>query len=124
MYIGVTGAAGFIGSNLVKAFCDRGEYEVLAADDLTQGDKFANLVDCDIADYLDKDDFLRVLGNGAFDGAIAAISHQGACSNTAESNGNYMMQNNYRYSRELLEYCRDEEIPCIYASSAAVYGAR
>ena len=77
MYIVVTGAAGFIGSNIVKALCDRGEYEVLAVDDLTQGDKFVNLVDCDIADYLDKDDFLRELDNGAFDGAIAApVAHQ------------------------------------------------
>ncbi len=123
MYIVVTGAAGFIGSNLVKALNERGEYEVLAVDDLKQGDKFVNLVDCDIADYLDKEVFLRELGSGAFDGAIAAISHQGACSDTTATDGRYMMQNNYRYSRELLEYCVDEEIPYIYASSAAVYGA-
>ncbi|MDB5809163.1 MAG: ADP-glyceromanno-heptose 6-epimerase [Betaproteobacteria bacterium] len=123
MYIVVTGAAGFIGSNIAKALSDRGEWDVLAVDDLKQGDKFANLVDSDIADYLDKDDFLRELNNGAFDGAIAAISHQGACSDTTETDGRYMMQNNYRYSRELFEYCIDEQIPYIYASSAAVYGA-
>ena len=123
MYIVVTGAAGFIGSNIAKALSERGEHEVLAVDDLKQGDKFVNLVDCDIADYLDKDDFLRELGSGAFDGAIAAISHHGACSDTTETDGRYMMQNNYQYSRELLEYCVDEEIPYIYASSAAVYGA-
>ena len=122
MYIVVTGAAGFIGSNIAKALGARGEYEVLAVDDLTQGDKFVNLADCNIADYLDKDDFLRELGNGAFDGAIAAISHHGACSDTTETDGRYMMRNNYRYSRELLDYCVDEEIPLIYASSAAVYG--
>jgi len=96
---------------------------VLAVDDLKQGDKFVNLVDCDVADYLDHEEFLRELGNGAFDGALAAISHQGACSDTTETDGRYMMQNNYRYSRELLEYCVDEEIPYIYASSAAVYGS-
>ncbi len=124
MYIVVTGAAGFIGANLAKAFTERGEYEVLAVDDLKQGDKFLNLVDCDIADYLDKDTFLAALGDGAFDGAIAAISHQGACSDTTETDGRFMMENNYRYSRELLDYCNDEEIPLIYASSAAVYGAR
>ena len=124
MYIVVTGAAGFIGSNIAKALSERGEYDVLAVDDLKDGDKFVNLVDCDIADYLDKDDFLRELGNGAFDGDIAAISHQGACSDTSVSDGNLMMKNNYQYSRELLEYCRDEEVPYIYASSAAVYGAR
>jgi len=123
MYIVVTGAAGFIGSNIVKALSDRGEHEVLAVDDLKQGDKFVNLVDSDIADYLDKDDFLRELANGAFDGALAAISHQGACSDTTETDGRYMMQNNYRYSRELFEFCIDEEVPFVYASSAAVYGA-
>ena len=124
MYIVVTGAAGFIGSNLIKALNARGEHEVLAVDDLKDGDKFVNLVDCAIADYLDKDDFLRELKDGAFDGALAAISHQGACSDTTETDGRYMMQNNYHYSRELLEYCIDEEIPCVYASSAAIYGAR
>jgi ADP-L-glycero-D-manno-heptose 6-epimerase len=123
MYVVVTGAAGFIGSNIVKALNARGEYEVLAVDDLKQGDKFVNLVDCDIADYLDQDVFLRELGNGALDGAIAAVSHQGACSDTTETDGRYMMQNNYRYSRELLQYCIEEEIPYLYASSAAVYGA-
>ena len=123
MYIGVTGAAGFIGSNIVKALNARGDYEVLAVDDLTQGDKFVNLADCDIADYIDREAFLRGLDAGTFDGVLAAISHQGACSDTTETDGRYMMQNNYQYSRELLEYCTDEEIPYLYASSAAVYGA-
>lgn len=123
MYIVVTGAAGFIGSNIAKALSERGEYEVLAVDDLKQGDKFANLVDCDIADYLDKDAFLGELSSGAFDNAIAAISHQGACSDTFETDGRYMMQNNYEYSKRLFDYCTDEEVPYVYASSAAVYGA-
>ncbi len=123
MYIVVTGAAGFIGSNLVKALNARGDCEVLAVDDLTQGDKFVNLADCEIADYLDREAFLSELDSGAFDGVLTAISHQGACSDTTETDGRYMMQNNYQYSRELLEYCTDEEIPYLYASSAAVYGA-
>jgi ADP-L-glycero-D-manno-heptose 6-epimerase len=123
MYVVVTGAAGFIGSNIAKALGERGEHEVLAVDDLKDGDKFVNLADCEIADYLDKEEFLRELGNGAFDGELAAILHQGACSDTTETDGRYMMQNNYRYSRELFEFCVDEEIPYIYASSAAVYGA-
>jgi ADP-L-glycero-D-manno-heptose 6-epimerase len=123
VYYVVTGAAGFIGSNLVKALNDRGVTEILAVDDLSHGDKFVNLVDCDIADYLDKESFLSELEGGAFDGAVAAVLHEGACSDTTETDGRYMMQNNYRYSRVLLDYCIDDEVPFIYASSAAVYGS-
>jgi ADP-L-glycero-D-manno-heptose 6-epimerase len=123
MYIVVTGAAGFVGSNIAKALSDRGDFDIIAVDDLKQGDKFVNLVDCDVADYLDHEDFLQELGRGAFDGEIAAIMHQGACSDTTESDGRFMMQNNYRYTRELFDYCTNEEVQFIYASSAAVYGA-
>jgi len=119
----VTGAAGFIGSNLVKALNGRGITDIIAVDNLTRGDKFVNLADCDIADYLDKETFLSELESGAFDGAVDAVLHEGACSDTTESDGRYMMQNNYRYSRVLLDYCINDEVPLIYASSAAVYGA-
>ena len=119
----VTGAAGFIGANVVKALNDRGEDEIIAVDNLTRADKFRNLVDCRIADYLDKEEFLRKLGVGTYDGELTAVFHQGACSDTMEGNGRYMMENNYRYSAELLDYCQAEEVPFIYASSAAVYGA-
>lgn len=118
----VTGAAGFIGANLVKALNAKGITRVIAVDDLTQGDRFANLVDCEIDDYLDKDEFLAALERGAFNGAVTALLHQGACSDTTESNGRYMMQNNYRYSRRLLDFCQAQRVPFIYASSAAVYG--
>ena len=87
MYIVVTGAAGFIGSNIVKALSERGEHDVLAVDDLKQGDKFLNLVDADVADYLDHEEFLREVSDGSFDGALAAIIHQGACSDTTEQIG-------------------------------------
>jgi len=119
----VTGAAGFIGSNLIKALNQRGEDDIVAVDNLTRGDKFRNLVDCRIADYLDKEEFLRKLSLGAFDGEVSTILHQGACSDTMENDGRYMLENNYRYSCELLDYCQAEEVPLIYASSAAVYGA-
>ncbi|MFZ5502989.1 MAG: ADP-glyceromanno-heptose 6-epimerase [Pseudomonadota bacterium] len=122
MYYIVTGAAGFIGSNLVKALNARGEDNIIAVDNLKKADKFKNLVDCEIADYLDKEEFLQRLQEGFFDGLIRAVLHQGACSDTMESDGRYMMENNYQYSLELFNYCQEEEIPFIYASSASVYG--
>ena len=118
----VTGAAGFIGSNLVRALNARGERYIIAVDNLENAAKFENLVGLEIADYFDKRDFLERLTAGQFGGAIDAVLHQGACSNTMESNGRYMLENNYRYSLDLLDFCLAEEIPFLYASSAAVYG--
>jgi ADP-L-glycero-D-manno-heptose 6-epimerase len=123
MHYVVTGAAGFIGSNLVRALNARGETQITAVDDLTRGEKFRNLVDCRIADFLDKREFLERLERGDFEGSIDAVFHQGACTVTTETDGRYMMENNYRYSLALLELCLEEEMPLIYASSAAVYGA-
>ena len=119
----VTGGAGFIGSNLVKALNDKGLTDVLVVDDLTDGIKFRNLVDCQVIDYLDKDEFLQMLKQEKdFTEKVEAIFHQGACSETTEWDGRYMMENNYTYSKELLHYCLNHKIPFIYASSAAVYG--
>jgi len=122
-YFIVTGAAGFIGANLVKGLNERGITDIIAVDNLTRADKFPNLVDCEIADYFDKNEFVELLAAGHFDGSIEAMLHQGACSDTMETDGRYMMENNYRYSIALLDHCQEEEIPLIYASSAAVYGA-
>ena len=123
MYIVITGAAGFIGANLVKGLNARGEHNIIAVDHLQHADKFNNLVDCEIADYVDKGEFLDKLHHGDFDGDLTAILHQGACSDTMETDGRYMMQNNYRYSVSLFDYCQEQDVPFIYASSAAVYGA-
>jgi ADP-L-glycero-D-manno-heptose 6-epimerase len=123
MYTIVTGACGFIGSNIVKALNARGIGNVIAVDNLTQADKFRNLVDCEIADYLDKQAFIEQVAAGHFDGEIEAVFHQGACSDTMETDGHYMMENNFRYSSILLDFCLDHEVPFLYASSAAVYGA-
>ena len=122
MYFIVTGAAGFIGSNIVKALNERGEKNIIAVDNLKRADKFKNLVDCEIADYLDKEDFLVRLLAGDFDGDVRAIFHEGACSDTMETDGRYMMANNYRYSLSLLNHCQEQEVPFLYASSASVYG--
>ena len=122
MTIIVTGAAGFIGSNIVKALNRRGETDIIAVDNLTNGHKFRNLADCDIAHYLDKHEFIRQVREHLVPHDIRAVFHQGACSNTMEHNGQYMMENNYQYSLDLLDWCQDERIPFLYASSAAVYG--
>ena len=119
----VTGGAGFIGSNIVKGLNAEGRTDILVVDNLEDGQKFRNLVDCHIADYMDQDDFLnRILSDdGEFD-YIQAIFHEGACSTTTEWNGRFMMKNNYDYSKALLNYALKRRIPFIYASSAAVYG--
>ncbi len=120
----VTGGAGFIGSNLVLGLNARGYDDILVVDHLTNGVKYKNLVDCRIADYLDRSTFLERLRQGAFRAeSIEAIFHQGACSATTEWDGRYMMDNNYEYSKVLFHYCQSHKIPFIYASSAAVYGA-
>jgi len=119
----VTGAAGFIGSRLVRALNRAGVSEIIAVDNLENAGKFRNLAGCEIEDYLDKREFLRRLVANEFDDAVEAVLHQGACSDTMQSDGRYMMENNYRYSRELLDWCQDEEVPLLYASSASVYGA-
>ncbi len=120
----VTGGAGFIGSNLVLALNQRGCDDILVVDNLTNGEKYKNLVDCRVADYLDKKDFLDKIQQGFFnDKSIEAIFHQGACSTTTEWDGRYMMENNYEYTKVLFHYCQTYKIPLIYASSAAVYGA-
>jgi ADP-L-glycero-D-manno-heptose 6-epimerase len=117
----VTGAAGFIGSRLVEGLNRRGITDIIAVDNLADADKFRNLARCEIADYLDQAELVPALER--LSGEVEAVFHQGACSDTMESDGRYMMDNNYRYSRALLEWCQEEEVPFLYASSAAVYGA-
>jgi ADP-L-glycero-D-manno-heptose 6-epimerase len=117
----VTGAAGFIGSKLIEGLNRRGITQVIAVDNLAHADKFRNLAGCEIADYVDQADLAATLEH--LSGEVEAVFHQGACSDTMESDGRYMMENNYRYSRKLLDWCQEEEVPLLYASSAAVYGA-
>jgi len=118
----VTGGAGFIGSNLVKALNRSGRKDIIVVDDLEDGHKFSNLVDCEIQDYLDKQTFIEKIKAGKGFGHIDVIFHQGACSTTTEWNGRYMMDNNYEYSKTLLHFCLEERIAFLFASSAAVYG--
>ncbi|MEG9438226.1 ADP-glyceromanno-heptose 6-epimerase [Edaphobacter sp. HDX4] len=125
----VTGGAGFIGSNLVHELNRIGHKDILVVDNLApapnlSGPKFLNLEGAAFSDYMDKREFREALEAGAFGGAtIEAILHQGACSNTLEDDGRYMMDNNFTYSKELLHFALDHKIPFVYASTAAVYGA-
>jgi ADP-L-glycero-D-manno-heptose 6-epimerase len=121
-HIVVTGAAGFVGSNLIHALNARGHDRIIAVDDLTDGDKFRNLAGCAIADYLDRDEFRTDLRRWNLHNDIGLVLHQGACADTTESDGRFMMDVNYTYSKEILDWCLERRIPLVYASSAAVYG--
>ena len=117
----VTGAAGFIGSNLVKGLNARGIEDIIAVDDLTQGDKFRNLADLRIADYVDVDMFYDLFAEGFF-GKVDTVFHEGACSDTMETDGKYMLDNNYTLSCGLFNACQERGSRLLYASSAATYG--
>ena len=124
----VTGGAGFIGSNLVHELNFQGEDAILIVDNLSDAanphKKFANLAGARFVDYMDKTEFRRALANGTFSNSqIRAILHQGACSNTLEDDGRYMMDNNFTYSKELLHFGLRHAIPFVYASTAAIYGS-
>ncbi len=120
----VTGGAGFIGSNLVRALNDSGESQILIVDNLASGPKETNLAGLKFTDYLDKHEFRRRLAAGLFDRqGFRAIYHQGACTSTLETDAGYLMDNNCTYAKELLHFSLRHGTPFIYASSAAVYGA-
>lgn len=121
----VTGAAGFIGSNIIKGLNRLGRTDILAVGDLTDGKKYRNLAVVEYQDYMDYQAFIECIEDDVdFGVKIDAIFHEGACSDTTEWDGCYMMENNYEYSKSLLHYCLPRKIPFIYASSAAVYGAK
>jgi ADP-L-glycero-D-manno-heptose 6-epimerase len=121
MKIIVTGAAGFIGANLLRGLNNRGETDILAVDNLARSEKFRNLAEFDVADYLDKSEFIERVRRRELP-RPDVIFHQGACSDTMEADGRYMMANNFRFSMELLDWCQSSGIVLVYASSGAVYG--
>ncbi|MEO7338520.1 MAG: ADP-glyceromanno-heptose 6-epimerase [Caldimonas sp.] len=121
MRVVVTGAAGMIGSNLVQGLNRIGIDDVIAVDDMTDGPKYRNLVGARISDYFDRSDFYARFSRGDF-GWVDAVFHEGACSDTMEHNGRYMLDNNYRCSKDLLDACQQRGTRLLYASSAATYG--
>ena len=122
MSIIVTGGAGMIGSNIIEGLNKSGHNDIIVVDHLKDGKKFRNISNLDISDYYDKKDFISLIKERDDFGQIDAVYHEGACSNTLELDGQYMMKNNYQYSKVLLHYCLDRKIPFFYASSAATYG--
>jgi len=117
----VTGGAGFIGSNLVAALNQRGETNIIIVDRLGTGEKWKNLRGLRYENLLDKEDFLRlVLSGGAPD--ADAVFHLGACSATTERDADYLLRNNYHYTRNLCEWSLRTGARFITASSAATYG--
>ena len=124
----VTGGAGFIGSNVIQELNRSGFSDILVVDNFApaanlSGPKFLNLWGAQYADYMDKLEFRKALAAGDLkDLKVEAILHQGACSNTLEDDGRYMMDNNYSYSKELLSFAQEKGVPLVYASTAAVYG--
>jgi ADP-L-glycero-D-manno-heptose 6-epimerase len=121
MKVVVTGAAGFIGSNIIAGLNARGISNIIAVDELTQGDKFRNLADLQIADYVDADTFYASFAQQHY-GKVEAVFHEGACSDTMEHNGKYMMQNNYEVTKQLFTAAQTQGTRLLYASSAATYG--
>jgi ADP-L-glycero-D-manno-heptose 6-epimerase len=121
MKVVVTGAAGMIGSNLVLGLNAIGIDDVIAVDDLTDGPKYRNLLGGRISDYFDRSEFYGRFARGEF-GKVDAVLHEGACSDTMEHDGKYMMDTNYRCSKGLLDACQAQSVRLLYASSAATYG--
>jgi len=118
----VTGGAGFIGSALVWQLNRQGIDDILVVDELGRDEKWQNLASLRFLDYQHKDDFLAAIQADRIPAKVRAVVHLGACSSTTEQDADFLMRNNYRYTRTLAEWCLGRKVRFIYASSAATYG--
>jgi ADP-L-glycero-D-manno-heptose 6-epimerase len=115
----LTGAAGFIGSNVLRALNAAGEFEILCVDDLTNGRKVENISDCKYYYYCDYRDLDKIKTRNM---QITSIIHLGANTDTTCTDGRAMMLNNYAFSVDIFDLAKTFKCPFVYASSAAVYG--
>lgn len=118
----LTGGAGFIGSAMLRKLNDLGHDKIIVVDNLGTSDKWKNLIGKRFTDYLHKDEFLRLLDNKAYFDDTTAVIHMGACSATTEQDADYLMRNNYHYSKRVARWALARNVRFIYASSAATYG--
>ncbi len=119
----VTGGAGLIGSALIWALNRLGLDEILVVDRLDRSEKWKHLVPLHFTDYLDADEFERYADGGDNFGEVGTIFHLGACSSTTESDAEFLVRNNYEYTKRLAHWAVAAEARFVYASSAATYGA-
>ena len=118
----VTGGAGFIGANIVQELNARGHDDVIIVDQLRDAEKWRNLVGLRFEDYVDKTDLRDAVLVDDMPWQLDAVIHMGACSATTETDADYLADNNYRYTRDLCEWCVKYGVRFVYASSAATYG--
>uniref|UniRef100_E6Q5F6 ADP-L-glycero-D-mannoheptose-6-epimerase,NAD(P)-binding n=1 Tax=mine drainage metagenome TaxID=410659 RepID=E6Q5F6_9ZZZZ len=120
----LTGGAGLIGSTVLWALNRRGIDDVLVVDRLDESEKWRHLVPLRFADYLDADDLTETLEvDPEALGPIGTVIHLGACSSTTECDADFLMRNNYEYTKRLARWAIEREIRFVYASSAATYGS-
>jgi len=122
MRVIVTGGAGFIGSCLIHKLNSAGITNIIVVDHLDDSLKWKNLVGKSIEDYIAKEKFLDALESAKLKSPFDFIIHMGACSSTTETNGDYLIENNYLYSKRLAKWALSRKVPFLYASSAATYG--